>query len=59
MSTLATAVRRFIRNEDAASMAEYAVLVAVIVAAVAIAATTIGNGIKAKASATSTAIGSA
>lgn len=45
MSTFATAVRRFVRDESGATMAEYALLIAVIALVAVAGARTLGNSL--------------
>lgn len=48
MSTFATAVRRFVRDETGASMAEYALLIAVIALVAVAGAKTLGTSLNTK-----------
>ena len=48
MSKLTSAVRRFVRDEEGATMAEYALLVAVIALVALAGAKTLGNNIRDK-----------
>ena len=56
MSTFAHAVRRFVRDEAGASMAEYALLIAVIALVAVAGAKTLGTSLNDKFSATATKI---
>ena len=56
MSTFATAVRRFVRDETGASMAEYALLIAVIALVAVAGAKTLGNSLSNKMSSAATTI---
>lgn len=54
MSTFATAVRRFVRDETGASMAEYALLVAVIALVAVAGARTLGTRVNERLNAAAT-----
>lgn len=56
MSKLTSAVRRFVRDEEGATMAEYALLVAVIALVALAGAKTLGNNISSKLNSAATTI---
>lgn len=56
MSTFATAVRRFVRDESGATMAEYALLVAVIALVALAGAKALGTSVKDKLNSAATTI---
>lgn len=56
MSKLTSAVRRFVRDEEGATMAEYALLVAVIALVALAGAKTLGNNLNSKFNSTATTI---
>ena len=57
MSKLASAVRNFVRDETGASMAEYALLIAVIALVAVAGARTLGSNLSSKMSSAATTIG--
>ena len=57
MSKFATAVRRFVRDETGATMAEYALLIAVIALVAVAGARTLGSNLNSKLSAQASSVG--
>ena len=59
MNKIANATRKFLRNEEGATMVEYALLVALIAVVVIVAVQTLGNNASTKLQNAATAIGGA
>ena len=57
MSTLAAAFRRFVRDETGATMAEYALLIAVIALVAVAGARTLGSNLSSKMTSAATEVG--